>query len=224
MGILIALAGLTRLTLYLSAMFFALELLKTKNFKQILLFCLPIVLSVLLLGAYNYKRFHNPFESGYKYNVTLKSYPMANNLAEGFFSLKHVPANVYMLLFKSPDPVTAGAGFIVKPPFLKADPWGMAIWFTSPLLLLLFRLKRLDENKSALLATLVLLIPCLLYFGVGFSQFGYRYSLDFLPFLFLILLPALKPKLGLLAKLLITIGVIFNSVYIASMWGIYPVL
>jgi hypothetical protein len=46
--------------------------------------------------------------------------------------------------------------------------------------------------------------------------------LDFLPFMFLLLLPNLGGKPGKLDKALIITGVVFNCVYLASLWNIYP--
>ena len=223
-GILIALAGMTRLTLYLSVIFPLLLLLRENlRVKNFLLLVLPIILSLILLGGYNYKRFHSVFETGYKFNVTLSRFPMAVNLVDGQFSFAHLPANLYSLVIKSPDPIVKdGGGFRLKFPYLKVDPWGIAIWFTSPLFLLLFRRKRDHNFLSAILSVLILAMPSLLYFGIGFSQFGYRYSLDFLPFLLIFLIPSLKPSIPAVGKILIVIGVLFNCLYSTSIWGVYP--
>lgn len=223
-GVLLAVAGMTRLTLYLSVVFFLLAVLKEKGrSRKIFLLLVPIVVSLLLLGAYNYKRFRSPLESGYRYNVTANFYPMAANLRFGLFSFSHLPANLYALFGRSPDPIVEeGGGFVMKFPYLKVDPWGIAIWFTSPLFVLLFRLKRYEYTFPALMTSLVLALPSLFYFGVGYTQFGYRYALDFLPFLFLALVPNLLPRLSSLAKALIALGIIFNGLYMASIWGYYP--
>jgi hypothetical protein len=37
-------------------------------------------------------------------------------------------------------------------------------------------------------------LPILFYYGIGWYQFGYRYSLDFLPLLFLLLIKAYRNK------------------------------
>jgi hypothetical protein len=110
----------------------------------------------------------------------------------------------------------------MKFPYLKADGWGLAIWYTSPLFLYLIKFKKSPYMVSAIAAIFVLAIPSLLYFGIGFSQFGYRYSLDFLPFLFLILLPTFKEGLPPFAKILIGAGIIFNCIFMLSIWDIYP--
>jgi len=88
--------------------------------------------------------------------------------------------------------------------------------------MLLFKFKKYKYTASAFVSTVALSIPAFLFYSIGFAQFGYRYTLDFLPFLFLLLIPSLGPKLSNKAILLIIIGVIFNCIYITSLWGVYP--
>jgi hypothetical protein len=165
------------------------------------------------------------FETGYEHSVSLGAFPLSHNLDFGYMSLSHIPANLYSMLVMSPSPITYDKwGFVLKFPYLQANPWGMAIWFTSPLFLkLLFNFKKGKYTLSAIFATIALLIPILVYFSVGFAQFGYRYVLDFLPFLLLILIPSLQPKLSKADLLFISIGVIFNCIYVTSLWGIFPI-
>lgn len=223
-GSFIAFAGMTRMTLFISIVFFLISTFSQKErVKNITYLLIPIIISTSILGFYNYKRFRSFFESGYNYHVTLKTYPMSENIKNGMFNIQNLPTNLYIMLVKSPDPILKeGGGFILKFPYLKADPWGMAIWFTSPLFFFLIKTKKVIYSYPILITTFLIILPSLLYFGIGFSQFGYRYSLDFLPFLFLILIPALQPKLNWSAKSLIVIGVLFNCIYLSSLWGIYP--
>lgn len=219
LGILIAAAGLTRINLYLAAIFFVLEIVRLRNkilFKLCMVsFILPIIISLVVWGTYNYRRFHSVFETGYRYNITLQNWPLNSQIKYGLFSLKYVPTNLYSMLVRGPIPLLEkGDAFILKYPYLKADGWGLAIWVTSPLFLYLFKMKREKYTISAAVTILFLAMPSLLYFGVGFSQFGYRYSLDFLPFLLLILLPTFKKNLPKLAKMLIVFGIAFNFILI----------
>lgn len=196
-----------------------LEIIRLRNkipFKlSLALFILPLFLSLLLWGRYNYRRFHSVFETGYKYNITHQNWPLNAQIKYGLFSLKYVPTNLYSMLIRAPVPVLErGDGFILKYPYLKTDGWGMAIWVTSPLFFYLFKLKKEKYTLAAIVTITLLTIPSLFYFAVGFSQFGYRYSLDFLPFLFLILIPAFKNNFSNLAKSLIFFGIVFNFILI----------
>lgn len=224
-GLFLAFAVLTRATLILGAIFFLLEFLQKRlNLKQLILLLIPLAAGCILFGIYNFVRFHSLFETGYKYNITLHSYPLSLNLDYGYMSVSHIPANLYSLLVMPPQPLLQNAhGFVLKFPYLTVNPWGLAIWYTSPLFLwLLIKFKKNMYTLSALITCIVIAIPLLLYYSVGFAQFGYRYALDFLPFLFLLLIPCLSLPLSKKELGLISVGIIFNCVYLLSSWGIYP--
>ncbi|HKC14695.1 MAG TPA: hypothetical protein VKC89_01880 [Patescibacteria group bacterium] len=225
-GLFLGLAIMTRELLLLSLVFFVIEFFKKRiTPKQLIIIFIPVVVAGLLLATYNYLRFKSPTETGYIYSINLDSYPLSVNLHEGYMSIKHIPASLYSFLIMSPQPLLEKKdGFILKFPYLKASPWGMAIWFTSPLFLaLLYKFKKNKYTFPALITFLCLALPLFTYFSIGFAQFGYRYALDFLPFLFLLLIPSLQPRLSKKDIALICVGVIFNCIYIGSLWEIYPV-
>jgi hypothetical protein len=59
----------------------------------------------------------------------------------------------------------------------------MSIFFTSPGLLYALRAPwRSSRAWWLLLAAILVLIPTLLYYGGGWLQYGYRYALDSIPF------------------------------------------
>lgn len=225
-GILVALAGTTRVTLFGLSVFFLLELLKTRKTplfaKSLTFFIVPLLISIILLGFYNFKRFNSFFDTGYTRNVTVLN-RFGRDPSASFFGLIHIPANLYAEFLMGPEPVkNSHYEFVFEFPYLKANGFGLAIWFTSPLFLFLLKAKRKSYFYSALIGIVVLAIPSLVYFGIGVSQFGYRYSLDFIPLLFLILLSSFEKGVPKFAKLLITFGVIFNCSYMSSIWGSYP--
>src|SRR3989344_2595695 len=224
-GIFLGAAILTRLVLVLALVFFLLELAQKRlSLKQFSLLLIPVVAACLLFGAYNQRRFHSFFETGYKYNMTLHTYPLSENLKYGYMSPLHIPANLYSLFLMPPEPVRKdNHGFVLTFPYLKANPWGMAIWYTSPLfLVLLYKFRKNRYTVSAGITILCLAVPLLLYYSIGFAQFGYRYTLDFLPFLFLLTLPSFSGKLSRTDIALIILGIVFNGMYITSLWGDYP--
>ena len=227
-GLLIAAAGATRITLFGMTVFFLSEIIRLRQKlhlrRSFFLLLIPIIFSISMLGLYNFRRFHSVFDTGYTYNVSVLNNNFLNN-QEGFFSLKHIPANLYVLLFMPPEPVIKdGAEFVLKFPYLKANYFGMAIWFTSPLFLYLVKARKVPYTMPAIIGIIFLLIPSLIYFGIGISQFGYRYSLDFLPLLFLLLATSFKNGLPVFAKILITFGIIFDVFYMSNIWGTYPLL
>ncbi|MBI3282768.1 hypothetical protein HYZ70_01695 [Candidatus Curtissbacteria bacterium] len=227
-GLLLAAAGLARVSLYGMAVFYVLEIFRLRGQidikKSFLALLMPIFFSLLILGIYNHRRFGSVFDSGYSHNVSevAKGHP---NLDEGLMSIKHIPTKLYLLLAAPPEPVTADKfEYIIKFPYLKVNSDGMAIWYTSPLFAYLLLAKRRPYTFSAIWAIVALAVPSLLYFGFGESQYGYRYSLDFLPLLFLILISAFAKGIPIFAKILIAFGIVFNCFYMASLWNSYPLL
>ena len=227
-GLLVAAAGATRITLFGMTLFFALEIVRTlrkSNLLQSLTFLLlPIFFSMAMLGLYNFRRFHSVFDTGYNRNISVLNRTYYNNQL-GFFGPVHIPANLYALLIMPPDPVKQDhLQFALKFPYLKANGLGMAIWFTSPLFFYLLVARKEPHTYSAIFTIILLIVPSLVYFGIGTTQYGYRYSLDFLPMLFLLLLSAFRRGLPTFAKFLIALGIFFNCFYMFSIWNSYPLL
>lgn len=123
---------------------------------------------------YNWARFGSISESGYGLAILP---PWLEALREqGLFSPVHVRMNLEYLFTKLPR-------FTAEFPWFRPDGLGMSVLFTSPGLLLAARAPWRDRRTWTLLATAVLvLIPTLLYYGGGWLQFGYRYFLDSIPF------------------------------------------
>jgi hypothetical protein len=192
-GIIFGFIALTRTTACVGALFFVLEILsssdskdsknKIKNLFQLIF---PIVAIFSPMLYYNGMRFGNIFEQGYALAPLIPSLSKAR--AYGLFSLVHVPGNLYYALLASPLPVLKdGTSQVLKFPFITANQWGMSIFITSPYLIYLFFLKHKDKISILLLiTTAAIAMPIFCYYGIGYRQFGYRYALDFMPFLFLL--------------------------------------
>lgn len=225
-GLCVGLALLTRFTLMLAVSFFIFEVIQKRfTVRQFIIFLIPVILAIGLLGAYNERRFHSVLETGYKYNISKASDGLSKNHKYGEINVLHLPGNLFSFLIMAPEPLFMDGkdGFILRFPYMKANPWGVAIWFTSPLfLLLVLRFKKGIYTVSSVIASVLLSVPVFFWYSIGYAQFGYRYVLDFLPFLFLLLLPCLTPKLSKIAIALIIIGIVFNLIYSVSMWEMYP--
>ena len=99
----------------------------------------------------------------------------------------------------------------------KPSPFGVGILFISPLLLLVF--KRFSKNiieVQSWLGIIPVAILTFCHYAQGWVQFGYRFLLDFLPFLMIIL--ALKFKPSKFNYLLIVISVLVN--YWGTSWAL----
>jgi hypothetical protein len=123
---------------------------------------------------YNAARFDTPWESGYML-ATLPEW-LALQRARGLFSLVHVPMNLDYLFLHLPT-LTSDV------PYFRPDGLGMSVLLTSPALLLAARAPWADRRSWLLaLAAALVLVPTLLYYGGGWFQYGYRYFLDSIPF------------------------------------------
>jgi hypothetical protein len=135
--------------------------------------------SIAFFFLYNQLRFDDPLESGYAL-ATLP--PWLEEVREkGLFSLAHVPMNLDYLFLHLP--IFDSTEF----PFFKPDGLGMSVFLTTPGLLFAVRADWRRPLPWLLLGAAVLvLIPTLLYYGGGWLQYGYRYFLDSIPFIWAI--------------------------------------
>lgn len=207
-GIFMACALATRVTAGLGAVFFLLDIACRSDVdwkarrRQLAAFVAPVVTAGVLLAIYNFLRFGSIFEFGYSYQ-TLLTPQLAHARQYGEFGFVHLLPNLYHALLAVPqlvlrDSVSHVAGY----PFLQPDVWGMSIFFTSPILWYLFVGKwKSYQDKIILFTVLLIALPILLYYGVGYVQFGYRYSLDFLPWLFWLFMRQYHLQQGELSRL-----------------------
>ena len=222
-GAYLALAIATHLNLILASLFFILAIIRSdEDLKTKLRDLFRLMLPIFVIGGflllYNRLRFGTPFETGY--NLQTSPPVLAAARSAGLFNLKHLPGNLFFLLFSGPLPVQVNPGYyVLKYPFITFNPWGMSIFFTSPILVYLFLMRWRDKIvKIAIISFLFALFPILLYYGIGIYQVGYRYAVPLYPFLYLILAKALAPKLTIKPKMLIAIGIILNWHFLACHW------
>ena len=108
-GTYIALAYTVRVSLIFTVVFFILHLFysdlpKKIKVKKLTLLIIPIIISIMLLGFYNYARFDNPLETGYSMQQW-DGGPAVINRTLGLWRLIHIPANLYSMFLKMPDPI-----------------------------------------------------------------------------------------------------------------------
>jgi hypothetical protein len=184
-GCFVGLAMASRPTAGLNIFFFvvaaALGIGATAN-RTLSAFALIIGFAVIfiLLSWYNFARFGNPFESGYTYQISFggQAYAIwdrAGNIPGVLFSLANVPTNFAFFLFALPSARALGTSFFLMSPFLLYLA-SIRYWDTT--------------NKLLALNITLVLIAVLAFRNVGFYQVGYRFSLDFLPFVFWLMMRA----------------------------------
>ena len=177
------------------------------------IFIIGLCLPLLLLLWYNYARFGTFFETGYGIDVVGSS-ALEEARSYGLFSIVHIPRNLYVLLLEGPLPFPNLQNPIFTFPFLQPSPLGMGIFFTSPALL--FALKAHIKEpivKACWLGIILILVPLLSHYATGWIQFGFRYSIDFMPFLIVLTGLGIGPKLDDKARWIILVSVLIN------LWG-----
>lgn len=177
--------------------------------KSLAAFALPMALIVALIAWYNFARFGDLVEPGYSYQISydgrmFADYASWDNKA-GLFSLSNIPDHFMRFAFGLP---TGGAT-------------GTSVFLASPFLLFLFisalRWETLDYALALNICVLIFITLAFRSSG-GTGQLGWRFSLDYLPFVFWLLMRRLR-ELSAGFKKLIGVAIIIDLgmlVYFAS--------
>jgi hypothetical protein len=209
-GTLLALGYATRTPLMFAAAFMAFQLLwpasgERFTIKQILakgaLFSLPILAVGAALMAMNEARFDNPFEFGHIY---LAEGTRDSIRKHGLFSSWFLNRNLQAMLVNLPVLTFAY-------PWVHISRHGLSLFATTPPLALLTRYRCANVRLSwALWGTvLAVAIPAAFYQNTGWSQFGFRFSLDWTPYM-MALLAVDERAVGRGYKVLILLAILVN--------------
>ncbi len=109
--------------------------------------------------------------------------------------------------------------FLIEPPIVTSSlqvspsPYGMGILFTTPLLFLALKpYFKKGVETSLIIGSLAIALIDFMHYMQGWVQFGYRFVLDFLPFLLILL--AIRFKLNKKNLFLLLVSIIVNF------WGV----
>lgn len=163
-------------------------------------FAIPIAAFALAGMIYNYARFGSPTEFGHTY-LDVRQQALIEQ--HGLASYQYLGRNLAVAFTLLPE-------LLPRAPWVQVSGHGLALWVTTPaLLLLLWPRDRNPMHRALWLTTAAVALPTLLYQNSGWVQFGYRFSLDYMVFLVLLLAVGGRP-LTRLAKGLILAGVVVN--------------
>lgn len=183
-------------------------------------FAIGMAIPLVAIGWYNAARFGSPFEFGYGLIVnpaTGRSVLEEPWYAQGIESLAYVPRNLYAMFFRSFD-------FVEQAPWLRPNWMGTSVLLTMPALLYLLRARLRDPLVAwCLVAAALTLLPDLLHGAVGFAQFGYRFILDALPYLWIALALTLRERLlrgDRLVRVALVAGMVANAYGLIAIWGL----
>ena len=194
-GVLWSMATLTRTPLLFTAVFFLLEAVcpgphRKVQLRDVLRAPAPALRRLgafaagaaplgLLAAWYNWVRFGSPADFGHRflYNNRVN----ADIDAHGLFSLAYLPRNLEAAFLKLPT-------LHLQPFRLSYDPHGLSLFLTMPFVVLLLVPKARPRLHWPLWLTVAAsALPGFLYQNTGYMQFGFRFSLDWTPYLVLLL-------------------------------------
>lgn len=173
--------------------------------RNCMLFGSGIILAYVMYGIYNFIRF-STFQ-----NIGYSLLPGVFELYEcrlGLLNIAYIPYHMKGFLLSLP---------LINdtPPYVIPRMGPMAVWFTTPAFILAFFAR---TNKkliiSCIAAILAIGLVVFSYCSSGSTQFGYRYAMDFYPFLILLVASACSLKFNWVAKSLIILSLCIN------LWGV----
>ncbi len=193
-GVFFSMATLTRTPLLFAGLFFVLEALcpgpdRREQLRALAthwrpaarklgFFALGAAPLAALAAAYNLYRFGRVGEFGHAflYNNRVN----ADIDTHGLFDVAYLERNLEAAFLKLPH-------LSLDPLRLEYDPHGLTLLLTLPLLVFLFVPRRTPRLHLPLWLTVaVCALPGLFYQNTGYMQFGFRFSLDYTPYLLLL--------------------------------------
>jgi hypothetical protein len=169
----------------------------------------PVVAAGLLLTGYNAARFGDPFEFGYRAQQVAPELRAALD-AHGQFDVTFVPENLRVMLLAGPRWTADGP---------LPDPRGMSLLLTAPALVHLVRARGGVLATGAWVSLGATLVPLLLYYNTGWAQFGYRFALEFLLPVLVLLAHAIGPAPSRTFRVLVTLGVVVDA--LGTVWWLW---
>lgn len=163
---------------------------------------IPIALGVGTL-LYNYGRFNSFSDFGYARIPGVLEEPWYQH---GIFSIHAIPGNAYAMLLEPWEHIS-------KFPYLVPTGFGGSIFLSCPFLIFLFRLGAKDATLKLLAwgAVGILTLILWLHGNPGGWQVSYRYGMELLPWMFLILLENSPKKVTPLEITLFLASVAINA-------------
>jgi hypothetical protein len=184
--------------------------------RPLAVFAAPIAGFAIVGMIYNAARFGSPTEFGHAY-LDVRQQTLIEQY--GLMNLHYLGRNLAVAFTLLPD-------LIPRAPWVQISGHGLAMWITTPVLLLvLWPRTKNPLHRTLWITVAAVAIPTLLYQNSGWVQFGYRFSLDYLPFLFMLLAIGGRP-LSRLGKTLIVVGIVvnlFGAITFDRAWKYYRV-
>ncbi len=177
--------------------------LRGVRWAQTIKLCAVFAAPILVIGAIamwmNEARFGDPFDFGHQY-LMIRWRPRIEKW--GLFNYHYFAKNLAVFFASLP-------WLSQTTPYVRISLHGLAFWLTMPNLLPAFWPKKVDARMVSLfVATALVALLDLAYQNSGWVQFGYRFSLDYMPALIVLLaLSRRRFGWGFLVILLLAIAI-----------------
>jgi len=161
-----------------------------------------VAVPAILVAGYNLARYSTPFEFGYGLIPGVLDEPW---YANGLLSIDYVPRHAHLILMR-------GFDFVEQFPWFRPNWTGTSLVLTLPILLWLVKARSSTPLIAyGWIAIAFAMIPNLLHGAPGFAQFGYRFILDVLPVVLLMLGWVFRQSISIEARIAIGIGIAVNA-------------
>ena len=170
-----------------------------------------LAVPALLFAIYNVARFGSPFDTGYAH-IPSGEFGLVTDepwFRHGLISPLYIPRHLYAIFIQGPR-------FVDVFPYVKPDLTGLSLTLSAPFLFWALRARGPLVAVTWLGVELVML-PDLMHGSWGFSQFGYRFILDAIPLLLLLLGWAYRERASWTLIAAVAVGVAVHA------WGILVV-
>jgi hypothetical protein len=215
-GLTLALAAGSRLPTGLALpvllAFFADRWRPTRAHVQLLL---GLAVPAALFAAYNVARFGSPFDTGYAHIPSGDAGLLVTDepwFSHGLVSPLYVPRHLYAIFIQGPVMVDDF-------PWLKPSFTGLSLTLSAPFLFWAVK-ARGPLVAVTWLSVLVVLLPDVMHGSWGFAQFGYRFILDAVPLLLLLLGWAYRERAAWSLVAAVAVGVAVHAWGILA-WNLY---
>lgn len=205
-GLALACGFLSRPEILFCAPLFLFELWRARRFdrarlvRELLAFAVPIAIFGAFAAVTNLLRFGRITEFGHTYLNVLQA-PQIQKF--GLFNVVYLARNLACAFALTPT-------FVAGPPYIRSSWHGLAMWVTTPVLLYTLWPRVTGGLHRALWISVACVgVPLFFYQNSGWVQFGYRFGLDYLVLL-IVLLAIGGRRFGPLFYTLAALGVAIN--------------
>jgi hypothetical protein len=194
-GLFLGCAALARLPVGLSAPFFVALIAglgwpprlpedRLTAAMKVVRFGIGIAIPAGLYLLYNLARWGTLVDRGYILIPGVLQDPIY--IDHGILAIDYIPRHLYAIFLRSWN-------YVDQAPFLQPSWWGLSVFLTTPLLAWIIHARWRDPRVMwAAIGGGLALIPIVTHGNVGIQQFGYRFSLDVQPLLFVMLATAFE--------------------------------